>query len=150
MWLFLFLLWIIFNGKITLEIVIFGLLIATAITFFTSRVIGYQVSKDINIVRNLPLVFVYLIYLVGQIILSALTLMGMVFRAEDPDPVIIEFHSGLDREASNVVLANSITLTPGTITIFQEGDHFVIHCLKREFGEGLEDCTFIRLLRSIK
>jgi multicomponent Na+:H+ antiporter subunit E len=150
MWLFLFVLWIILNGRITLELVIFGILIATAVTLFTDRVIGYRMSTDVSILRNLPLIFMYVVYLIWQIILSALTLAGMVFRAEDPDPVIVEFHSGLMNESSNVLLANSITLTPGTITVFQEGDRFVIHCLKPEFGEGLEDSTFIRLLKKIK
>ena len=150
MWLFLFILWIILNGRITLELVIFGILIATAVTLFTNRVIGYRRSTDVSILRNLPLVIMYLIYLIWQIILSALTLAGMVFRAEDPDPVIVEFHSGLVNESSNVLLANSITLTPGTITVFQDGDHFVVHCLRREYAEGIKDSSFVRLLRRVK
>ena len=59
----------------------------------------------------------------------------------------MEFHSGLKTELQNVLLANSITLTPGTYTLFQEGDHFVVHCLKREYGEGMEESSFIKYLR---
>ena len=74
----------------------------------------------------------------------------MVFRADEPDPVIVEFHSGLKTQFQNVLLANSITLTPGTITVFQEGDHFVIHALRREYAEGLESSSFIKLLDKLK
>ena len=64
-----------------------------------------------------------------------------------PEPLLVEFHSGLKRESLNVILANSITLTPGTITVFQEEDHFVVHALRREYAEGIENSVFIRLLR---
>ena len=59
-------------------------------------------------------------------------------------------HSGFHTQLQNVLLANSITLTPGTITLFQEGDHFVVHCLRREFGDGIEESSFVKLLRKIK
>ena len=41
-------------------------------------------------------------------------------------------------------------LTPGTYTVFQEKDRFVIHCLRREYAEGLEDSSFVHLLRRLK
>ena len=150
MWLFLFALWIVLNGRVTVELVIFGVVIASAVTFFANRVIGYTPAIDRRILRNLPVFLLYVLNLVREIIISAFKMCGMVYRAEDPDPVIIEFHSGFDTQLQNVLLANSITLTPGTITLFQEGDHFVVHCLRQEFGEGIEESSFVRLLRKIK
>ena len=150
MWLFLFLLWIVLNGRVTVELVIFGVVIATAVTVFAFLVIGYKSATDKLILRNLPIFFLYILNLIREIIVSAFAMAGMVYSAEPPKPVIIEFHSGFDTRLQNVLLANSITLTPGTITIFQEGDSFVIHCLKREFGEGIEDSSFVRLLRKIR
>jgi multicomponent Na+:H+ antiporter subunit E len=49
-----------------------------------------------------------------------------------------------------VLLANSITLTPGTYTLFQDKDHFVVHCLRREYAEGMDNSTFVELLRKVK
>ena len=150
MWLFLFLLWIILNVRITLELVIFGVIIASAVTLFACRVIGYASGTDLRVLRNLPVFILYALNLLWQIICSSATMAGMVFSAEEPDPVIVEFHSGLETQLQNVLLANSITLTPGTLTIFQEGDHFVIHCLKEEFGEGMDSSTFVKLLKMIR
>jgi multicomponent Na+:H+ antiporter subunit E len=42
MWLLLFFLWIILNGRITVELVLFGILIATVMRFFADRVIGFS------------------------------------------------------------------------------------------------------------
>ena len=43
-------------------------------------------------------------------------------------------------------LANSITLTPGTITVSLEENRYVIHCLDKSFSEGLNESSFVRLL----
>ena len=150
MWLLLFVLWMILNGRITLELVLFGIAIATAVTAFAYRVIGYPPSTDLRVWRNLPLLVLYLLDLILEILKSAFVIMGMVFSAREPDPVLVEFRSGLPSKMQNVLLANSITLTPGTITVFQEGDHFLIHCLHPEYAEGIEDSSFIRLLRKMK
>ena len=63
---------------------------------------------------------------------------------------MIEFHSGLKGQFSNVLLANSITLTPGTYTVLQEGDRFVVHCLRREFADDVDTSSFVRLLKKLK
>ncbi len=145
-----FLLWIIFNGKVTPEIVLTGLPVSAAISCFTCRVIGYPAANDLKVLRNAPLLILYVLNLIREIIMSASSVIRMIWRAQDPEPVIVEFHSGFDSRFKNVLLANSITLTPGTITMFQEGDRFVIHCLRPEYAEGIEDSSFVRLLRKLK
>ncbi len=149
MWLLLFVLWMILNGRITLELIIFGVLIASGVCFGVGRMVGYSLKTDLWVMRSLPILLIYIPDLIFEIIRSALIVMKMVFRADEPDPVIIEFHSGLRTQMQNVLLANSITLTPGTITVFQQGDHFVVHCLRREYGDGIESSSFVRLLRHI-
>lgn len=49
-----------------------------------------------------------------------------------------------------MLLANSITLTPGTITVALEDNEYTVHCLDRRFGEGLADSSFVRLLHKIE
>lgn len=150
MWLLLFVLWMILNGRITLELVLFGIAIATAVTLFAYRVIGYPPSTDLRVWRNLPLLILYLLDLIAEILRSAFVIMKMVFSAREPDPVLVEFRSGLPSKMQNVLLANSITLTPGTITVFQEGDRFVVHAVRRELADGIEDCTFVKLLSRMR
>jgi len=146
-----FLFWLILNGRITSEILIFGIPVSAAAYFFLCRVLGYSPRTDLKILRNFPILILYVLTLISEIIKAALTVISVAWsRSEKPDPVIVEFHSGLSGEFENVLLANSITLTPGTYTVFQEKDHFAIHCLKREYGEGLSDSSFVRLLRRLK
>ncbi len=146
----IFLLWMILNGRITLELVLFGIGISVLVSLFAYRVIGYSVKSDLLILRNLPVFFLYLVVLIWEILKAAWIVMRMVYQADEPDPVIVEFHSGFHTNLQNVLLANSITLTPGTITVFQEDDHFVIHCLRREYADGIEHSVFAEILSKIK
>jgi len=66
------------------------------------------------------------------------------------EPQIVHFTSGLKSEFARVVLANSITLTPGTITVSLEGSEFYVHCLDREFAEGMENSVFVKLLKKME
>ncbi|MCR5006668.1 MAG: Na+/H+ antiporter subunit E [Clostridiales bacterium] len=148
--LLILLLWVVLNGKITLEILLFGVAITVLITIFAYRVIGYSVMHDLRVIRNLPILLLYILNLIYEILKAAFKVTSMVYQADEPDPVIVEFHSGFKNRLQNVLLANSITLTPGTITVFLEEDHFVVHAVRREYAEGIESSSFIKLLRKMK
>ena len=60
------------------------------------------------------------------------------------------FTSGLQTGAAKVILADSITLTPGTITVSVEGDRFCVHCLDWEFAEGMEASVFVTYLEEME
>ena len=145
---FFFLLWLILNGRVTVELILLGIPISALVLLLANRAVGYTVKTDIRIMRNLPVFFLYTLNLVAEILKASAAVMDVVLDpSKKPEPVIVEFHSGLKTELQNVLLANSITLTPGTYTLFQEGDHFVVHCLKREYGEGLEGSSFVKYLK---
>ena len=146
-----FLLWLIFNGRVTLELVLFGLAAAGLAYFFAYRIVGYTIRTDLRMLQNIPWLMRYIGNLLIEIVKSAVEVSRVALTPGlRPDPVFVEFHSGFESEFSNVLLADSITLTPGTITVYQEGDFFVIHCLRKEYAEGIEDSSFIRLLRQMK
>lgn len=151
MFLVFFILWIVLNGRVTAEILAVGAVLSALISFFTIRVIGYSPRQDLNAIRNLPLYAAYVVVLVVSIVISSIRVMSIALSPrKHPDPVIVEFRSGIGTETGNVLLANSITLTPGTYTVHLLGDRFAIHCLRPEFAEGIEDSIFVRLLRRMK
>ena len=146
-----FVIWIILNGRITLELVLIGMGVSVAIYFLAARALDYSPKKDLQLLRSLPIVFLYTLNLVLEIIKASVGVIAIIWsRDRKPDPVFVEFHSGLPSDFLNALLANSITLTPGTFTLIQEGDRFVVHCLRREFAEGIEDSVFVKILREVK
>lgn len=67
-----------------------------------------------------------------------------------PEPALIYFDSELKTGLAKVMLADSITLTPGTITVSLEENHFCVHCLDKELAEGVEESVFLELLEKME
>ena len=44
------------------------------------------------------------------------------------------------------MLANAITLTPGTITVTLEGSEYTVHCLDESMAEGIQDSEFVKYI----
>lgn len=81
----------------------------------------------------------YLPWLVWQIVLANWDVVKRVLDPKMPiDPCIISFQSTLKNELSISTLANSITLTPGTITIDADADGmFYVHSIAKEPADSL-------------
>ena len=143
-----FCIWILLNGRVTTEIIVFGLVISAALLIFLMRFMGWSWKRERFLFQVAPLLALYLCNLLRETIIAAWNVLIVAFNPGlHPEPVLIEFHSGLPREYQNVLLANSITLTPGTITVFQEHDRFVVHALRKEYADGLENSSFIKILK---
>ncbi len=148
---FFFLLWIILNGRITLELVILGIIVAAAVFLFARKAFNYSLKSEMRVLQYFPLAVVYFVNLIFEIVKATLAVTRIVISPSGrPDPILIEFHSGFDSSFHNAVLANSITLTPGTVTVRMEGDHFWVHCLIPEFADGIDKSSFVRLLKRVK
>ncbi len=92
---------------------------------------------NVNIFRFIG----YFAWLLVQIAKSAVYVARVsVFDRGKVDPTISWFRADYDNPAARAMLANSITLTPGTITIDITDDGiFSVHALTQELREGLLD-----------
>lgn len=147
----LFLLWIILNGQVNGEIICFGIVITAAVFLFCCKFLNCSLEKELGFYRLCPYIFTYLICLLWEIIkanMDAIRL-ALSYRREI-DPVVVRFKSDLKTDMAKAVLANSITLTPGTITIALEGDEFTVHALDRDLVRGMDESVFVRRLRKIE
>lgn len=53
------------------------------------------------------------------------------------EPQLVEFKTSEKTDAGKVILGNSITLSPGTVTIDLDGDCLLVHCLTANSAAGL-------------
>ena len=144
-----FLAWIIFNGWITTEIIILGVLIAALVFAFMCKFTDYSPQKEKRFYRKMFSFCGYLFLLVKEIFKANLAVCRQIFaHNEIVEPIIVRFRAQLTSETARVMLANSITLTPGTITVSLQGDELVVHCLDKSLAEGLEASVFeLQLLK---
>lgn len=132
--------WIIFSGRFDLFHLSLGVLSCGIVALVNSRLLFKNgVSSKLvffwfRFVRYLP-------WLLYQIFLANIHLLYLTFHPrmkELINPKVIRFNSRLDSNISRTTLANSITLTPGTITIYAGiMGSFAVHCIDDESGSGL-------------
>ncbi len=147
MYFIFYLLWIIFNGQITLEIAVIGLVVAGLIYAFICKFMDWSWKKDLRIIRYSALMAVYLFILLWEILKANVATIRLIFSEKYVrEPVLVTFRTRLKSPVLRVLLANSITLTPGTITVSVQDDEFTVHALDRDFADGIEDSVFVRML----
>lgn len=151
MFILLLLIWFVFNGKITMEITVLGIILCACIYLFMCRFMGYSVRKDIALIKKGAYFLYYIVVLIAEIIKANIQVIHFVLDdREIVEPVIVEHRTRLKTNLGRVILANSITLTPGTITVSLERDELVIHCLDSTMAEEIEDTVFERLLEKME
>lgn len=145
-----FLLWVLFNGKLTWEIAAFGAVLSAALYAFSCAFLDYSPKKDLHTLRLIPRMLRYLAVLLGEIVKSNAALIRIVLvRHIEVRPQLVTFRTPLTGTAKSI-LADSITLTPGTISVLSEEDRLTVHCLDKSFMDGITDTPFQRELLKMK
>lgn len=151
MYALLFVVWVVFNGRITLEIVLFGLAIAALVYLFLCKFFHFSVKKDISYCKKAGFLIGYFFVLLVEIIKANFVAIPLLLMKKyELEPVIVDFDVELKTNFARVLLANSITLTPGTITVDTENGHYKVHCLDKSLAKGLADSVFVTWLKKIE
>ena len=151
MLLLFFLVWIIFNGAITTEICIFGVVVAFLMFGFVCKFMDYSWRKEKLLIQRSGYFLIYLGNLLIEIVRANVSVCHFVLSDRDEiHPVMVSFHTTLKSSLARVILTNSITLTPGTITVSLQGDEVIVHCLDRSLAEGMEDSSFVKMLEHME
>lgn len=151
MLLLFFLVWLIFNGAITAEIITFGVVIALLVFVFICKFMDYSIQKEILLIKKSGYFLYYVVTLVVEIVRANIAVIHLILsQREIVEPVMVTFRTTLKSKAARVLLANSITLTPGTITVSLRDDNLVVHCLDKSLAEGMEDSIFVKMLEKLE
>ncbi|HAG70212.1 MAG TPA: sodium:proton antiporter [Lachnospiraceae bacterium] len=147
MYLVLVFLWIVFNGQFTVEILLFGMGVSAFIYFFMCRFLDFSPAKDLLMLKEAFLFIWFILDLLVEILKANRQAFRLLMsNRNEIEPVIVHFKTDLKTNTAKVLLADSITLTPGTITVSLEGNELTVHCLDRELAPGLADSSFVHIL----
>ena len=149
MFIALLVLWLVFGGVSPTSFVL-GAAVSALITAFAVKFMGYSSARTLAGLRKTGRALAYALLLIKEIVLANLAVIKLIYRAAEPQPVLVRFNAGMKTDAARVLLANSITLTPGTITVELEGDGLWVHALDRSLAEGIEDCAFAVKARELE
>ena len=127
LWLTLMLIWVIANGTLATATLITGVVITAAIALAFA-----SFARVYSVIRWSPKVILYYLMYLGVFLLELtkanLNVMRLVFSPRiDITPGIVEIKTELKSPIGRLALANSITLTPGTLVVDIKDDSLFIH-----------------------
>lgn len=136
----MFAVWVLLSGKFDTFHLSLGVISCAIVAYFSGDLL-FQSPR----IRRMPgewLRFIrYTPWLIYQVFLANLHLLYLIFHPRMHDliePKIFNFQSKLRSDISLVTLANSITLTPGTITVYVSSDgEFSVHAIDEISRQGL-------------
>lgn len=146
----LFVFWTVLSSATDIQHVILGLLCAVGVSYYSSDLIKGGSSKlpKIGIV---PAYFKYLGRLLVEIVLANIHVARIVLSPSLPiKPSIVKFNTALKSETGKVSLANSITLTPGTLTLDIIGDTFYVHALTQDAADEVTHWHMEKKLKEVE
>ncbi len=136
----LFLFWIMLEGSLSFDVVIVGLLVSASIAWLYPSGLSFFTEF-----RATPEAFKagfrYYGYFFKELIRSNLKLAAVVLSPSLPiNPGIVKVRTKLKSKMGRLMLANSITLTPGTLTVELEDEWIYVHWVLME-SDDIEVAT---------
>ena len=148
----MFAFWILLSWEFSLLNILSGLMGSFLVAYFTHDLLikGKSIISLREFFRKLYLSILYLFYLAYLIIMANLDVAYRVLHPSMPiDTRVIKFKTKLGSDIGKTSFANSITLTPGTITIDVKKDTFYVHALTSEAAQSLLEGSMERKLIEI-
>lgn len=136
----LFVIWVLLNSKLTPEVLLSGVVVAFLVALIACS--KCDVFNDIRFTpKAIAFSFVYIFVFLMELVKSNFDVARRVISPKLPiNPGIVEVQTKLKSKLGRMILANSITLTPGTFTVEIQDDRLFIHWIDVK-SENIEEDT---------
>ena len=141
----LFAFWMALSGHTETKFIVYGVITALVTTWLTYPLLlvpNKEESRFYYVFGFSPLKMIwYFIWLMWQLVLANVdVLLAETSQELQIDPKVVRFYFRADNPMASTILANSITLTPGTVTMNVTDDGlYEIHALTKGAADGLVD-----------
>lgn len=143
--------WFLLSQKTEPLFLLIGAVSAALLTGFAIQLLNTvrDVHADVRAI-NVGAAITYAVWLFFQIPPAAIAIARTVITpGRSPQPAVITFDTGLRSPTARTILANSITLVPGTMTLDVFGPTFVVHAFDPEHAGDLIDGSLQRRIARI-
>ena len=144
--------WVVMSGMFDAFHLSLGVLSCLLVAHFSHDLL-FKEGEARTWTRDLVGILLYLPYLFKEIVLANLHVAYVVLHPrmlDLIDPSLIRFKTTLKRPISKVTFAQSITLTPATITVSIDDDEFTVYALTRSAAESLPGEMEQRVARALE
>ncbi len=146
----MFLFWVLVSSAIDVQHILLGIVAAVVVSHFSSELLFHKGQAPPSI-KAVPLFVLYLAHLSFEIIRANVHVAKIVLDPQLPiSPRIVKFKTRLKGETAKASLANSISLTPGTLTIDVIGSDIYVHALTEETAKMVKHWHMERRLAGVE
>ncbi|HLR89412.1 MAG TPA: Na+/H+ antiporter subunit E [Balneolaceae bacterium] len=137
----LMLFWTVMSGFLDAIHLSLGVVSVISVLAINYKMKSYRMYEDdMNDLKELR--FIRAVYYIGwmivQIFKAGMHVLAILFKNPIPyNTSVLKFRVDLPSAHAKMILGNSISLTPGTVTMVIEGDHFVVHALDDDSFGGI-------------
>ena len=133
--------WVVFSGIFDLFHLTLGVICCAVVTWMSSDLLFEDRSRTFGErfkeALRLP---GYVLWLLWEVVIANIHVLKLAFSPDLDDeisPSMQKVKVSLKTDFARYVFANSITLTPGTVTVKVSKDEFLVHAISKEAAEGL-------------
>ncbi len=147
--LFLCLFWVLLSGHFTALLLGLGFVSVALVVWLLARM--DRTDQEASFMRVSPGLFGYLFWLSGAVIRANISVVRCIWNPDLPiHPTWARIDTEITTPLKKTLYANSITLTPGTLTTGARDDHLSVHCLTQDNLAELNDGEMERRIRKLK
>lgn len=146
----MFVFWFSLSGQTRPLFLILGAVSSLLVAYWSHDLLFGKMEKGPDL-RKILRVLTYLPWLAKEIVLANLHLIYIVLHPKMPiDPTIIRFTHDLKTNMGITLLGNSITLTPGTVTIDADRYEYIVHAISKKTAQDLLSGTMLAKIKKIE
>jgi multicomponent Na+:H+ antiporter subunit E len=135
--------WLLWSGFLTPMLLGLGAASCLLVLYLATRMGFFQ--RDVYPLNCIPRLPGYWAWLLVELVRSNLRVARIVLDRRLPiSPTVVEFNAPTRDPVAQAILANSITLTPGSLTLDVHDDRLRVHCITRDTAMALLDGEFSR------
>lgn len=136
--LILFLNWVIWSGMFDAFHLALGVISCMIVTYTTHDILFTREKFSYKHIIEVWRFIKYIPWLLWQIVLSNIHVAALVLSPKMPiEPHMVRIKVKLKKDIAIVTYANSIILTPGTITADITDGEFLVHCISKKVADDL-------------
>lgn len=129
--------WLLWSGFFTPLLMALGAFSSVLVVYLAHRM--HLFDTDIFAIRLSLRLFRFWAWLAGEVARSSLEVTRLVLSPKlRISPTLVKFSTTCTHPVDRAILGNSITLTPGTLTLNIDGGNFLVHSLTRQGAEEIQ------------
>ncbi len=129
----LFAFWLMITWSLHYQQVIAGLICCLIVVWFCRDILIFREERPAITISTIIKVIKFVVLHFIAVVEANIQVAKIVLSPKMPiSPTVIEFKTQLKNDLCKVILANAITLTPGTLTIDLEDDVYLVHALTKQ------------------